>query len=171
MRWDNVRVLPLLAHHRHSIHGSFYYDYLSSKITKLFLSILINYGTLRLFTHFTQKVCNERPLTTKIDGFHFVSLDFSFSFLSLPLPLLSLSLPRSSPLSLCFPSSVVPPPSSTPKSVSSSGHSGFICILSSTLLRQWANDAHPNHLPWKGLFQAANISWPRTHDNSRQSKS
>lgn len=94
-----VRILPLLAHHRHSIHGSFYYDYLSSKITELFLSILINYGTLRLFTHFTQKVCNERPLTTKIDGFHFVSLDFSFSFLHISslLPFLCSLFPFLSP--------------------------------------------------------------------------
>lgn len=81
----HARTLPLgteyIAQSRHSINGSFYYDSLSSKITNsnLFLSILNNYGTLRLLTHFTQKMCTLL-LTVKIDGFHFVSLDFTLSF-------------------------------------------------------------------------------------------
>lgn len=103
-----------LGRSRHSVNGSFYYDSLSSKITNpnLFLSILNNYGTSRLLTHFTQKIYTLL-LTMKTDGFHFVSWFYSLLFSSLHIsslsPFLFSLFPF--PLSSLLSSSVIPPPS------------------------------------------------------------
>lgn len=127
-----------------------------------------NYSTLRLRPT-SLKLCNEL-LTGRIDGFYFVSLDCSLSFsprstfplfvpFVSPSPSLS-SVLRSSPLlpQLCRSTSIHFRFLSLARF-----HSGSILLLSLTLFLQWGDDTQANCLPWKGLFQAASISWLRTH--------
>lgn len=114
----------------------------------LFVLILINYGTLKLLTHFTQKGCNKLPFTMKLDGFHFVSLDFSLSFSPSPtfpllFPSFSLSFPflcpplSASPALLFFLHYPPPPPTtSISSSVSLRLHTPSL-INSASTMGQW----------------------------------